>query len=109
MRKHLPIKPIYEEKEKFRKTWLKIFYKSQLVVFGLALEENETILRWLLIQRARYHKRYNIQLDPNYFILIDEYDNLSDGKKLFFKSLNFEFIHFKSSKEFYGDFWNHFL
>lgn len=38
-------------------TWLHIIFNSSLCIFGLALDENETFLRWLLIERAKYFRR----------------------------------------------------
>lgn len=40
------------------KTWLHIVFNKPLFVFGLGLEENETFLRWILIQRIKYFKRF---------------------------------------------------
>lgn len=39
-------------------TWLHIIFNSSLCIFGLALDENETFLRWLLIERAKYFRRF---------------------------------------------------
>jgi hypothetical protein len=40
------------------KTWLHIVFNKSLFVFGLGLEENETFLRWILIERIKYFKRF---------------------------------------------------
>ena len=41
-----------------KNTWVHIIFNSPLLIFGLALEENEVFLRWLLIERARYFKKF---------------------------------------------------
>lgn len=40
------------------KSWLHIIFNTPLLIFGLGLEENEVFLRWLLIERARYFKKF---------------------------------------------------
>lgn len=42
-----------------KNTWLDLFFKKKLFIFGLGLGKDETFLRWLLIQRARYMKENN--------------------------------------------------
>lgn len=39
-----------------RYTWINIFLHNDLVILGLDLEENETDLRWLLVERYIYQK-----------------------------------------------------
>lgn len=42
-------------------SWLHIVFNSPLLIFGLGLEENEVFFRWLLIERARYFKKFPIE------------------------------------------------
>ncbi len=39
-------------------TWLHILFHKPLCIFGLGMEENEVFLRWLLIERAKYFKKF---------------------------------------------------
>lgn len=39
-------------------TWLQILFHKPLLIFGLGLEESEVFLRWLLIERARYFRKF---------------------------------------------------
>ena len=68
-------------------TWLHVIFNRDLFIFGLALEENEVFLRWLLIQRAKYGQMYNIRLKGWYIG-----NKLSDGKKFFLEQLGFDVI-----------------
>jgi hypothetical protein len=39
-------------------TWLHIMFDKRLVILGLGLKEDEVFLRWLLIERARYFRKF---------------------------------------------------
>ncbi len=68
-------------------TWLHIIFNKPLFIFGLALEENEVFLRWLLIQRAKYSKMYNKPLGGWYVG-----SKINAGKRFFLEQLGFEVI-----------------
>ena len=68
-------------------TWLHIIFNKDLFIFGLALDENEVFLRWLLIQRAKYAEMYNQSLKGWYVN-----KNINQGKKFFLNQLGFEVI-----------------
>lgn len=80
-------------------TWLHILFNKQLFIFGLSLEENEVFLRWLLIQRAKYAKMYNLNL-KGWFVDKD----IKDGKKFFLQTLGFEVININDHDELYSSF-----
>ena len=46
---------------KGRNTWLDAFFANDLLIFGLGLRREEVFLRWLLIERARYCRKFKIQ------------------------------------------------
>ena len=77
-------------------TWLHIFNKD-LFIFGLALDENEVFLRWLLIQRAKYSKMYHCRL-KGWFV--DK--NISEGKRGFLETLGFTVISVSDYDELYN-------
>ena len=97
-------KPNKKAKKDYWNTFLNILLNKELLVFGLALESNETFLRWLLLQRNR--------LNPNqkgYFVVIEEFDDTDkkefpSGKEFFLKQLNFELVRFETASEFYESF-----
>ena len=77
-------------------TWLHVIFNKDLFIFGLALEENEVFLRWLLIQRAKYSQMYDKRLKGWY---ID--NNISPGKKFFLEQLGFEVIEIRDFNNLY--------
>ena len=80
-------------------TWLHIVFNKQLFIFGLALDENEVFLRWLLIQRAKYSKMYHKRL-AGWFV--DK--GISDGKRAFLKALGFVVIDITNYDDLYHAF-----
>ena len=40
------------------RTWVHLMFNKPLLIFGLGLTETEVFLRWLLIERARYFRRF---------------------------------------------------
>lgn len=71
-------------------TWLHIIFSRSLCVFGLALEENETFLRWLLIERAKYFRRFPDRRKKGWFICTK--DSVTEGKRFFLDYLGFELV-----------------
>jgi hypothetical protein len=70
-------------------TWLDLFFRRELIIFGLSLDSQEVFLRWLLIQRARYLKmRFP---DPTvrpgaWFVHVDANMHDKTPKGIFFKA-----------------------
>lgn len=88
------------------KTWLHVFFNKSLLISGLGLDENEVFIRWLLIERAKYFRRFPDRKHKGWFLTSKESRNKQDeGKKLFLKSLGFEIIELKSYKELYENIW----
>lgn len=80
-------------------TWLHIVFNKSLFIFGLALNENEVFLRWLLIQRAKYSKMYNRKLGGWF---VDK--GISDGKRAFLQALGFIVIDITNYDNLYNAF-----
>ncbi|MCP3732571.1 hypothetical protein M9978_19285 [Sphingomonas sp. MG17] len=66
------------------RTWLHLFFNKPLLFLGLALEENEVFLRWLLIERARYFRKFPRRRQPAWYVYKPEAGNLNEAGKLFF-------------------------
>ena len=92
---------------KGRNTWLHIIFNKKLFIFGLALNENETFLRWLLVQRAKYMKMYrnNTRETGWYIAKKGEFDK-QPGKRFFLENVGFRIITLPSYKNIYVDIWN---
>lgn len=72
-------------------TWLHLIFNSNLCVIGLALDEQETFLRWLLIERVKYFLKFKDRKKKGWFVCCaGEMDN--EGKRMFLEYLGFEII-----------------
>ncbi len=87
-------------------TWLQIIFNKPLFVFGLALEENETFLRWLLIQRMMHYKRLLNRKPLGWYIATIEGGKTSEGKKFFLEKVGFEVIEVEEYSDVYEKVWS---
>ncbi|WP_157220413.1 SIR2 family protein [Flavisphingomonas formosensis] len=65
-------------------TWLQIAFTRPLLFFGLALAENEVFLRWLLIERARYFRKFRALRQPAWYVYVHDPDDEREAGKIFF-------------------------
>lgn len=89
------------------KTWLHIIFNKSLCIFGLGLEENEVFLRWLLIERAKYFRKFPDRKKKGWYI-ISKPKNIDDrykGKKYFFEKIGFEVIEVNNYDDIYKTPW----
>ncbi len=54
------------------KTWMDIFFYNSLYIFGLSLDKNEIFLRWLLIERKKFHKFLGVESHDFYIYSKEE-------------------------------------
>lgn len=88
-------------------TWLNILFNRSLMIFGLSLDENETFLRWLLIQRAKYFRMYQYNKKQGWYLHQLENDgDLSDGKRFFLESVGFEVLTLQKYSDIYESIWH---
>lgn len=80
-------------------TWLHIFFNKNLFIFGLALGKDEVFLRWLLIQREKYFKKFPERVKKSWFVCIK--DEIKNSNKVFLENLNFKIITLDSYQEIY--------
>jgi len=81
-------------------TWLHVVFNSPLLIFGLKLEENEVFLRWLLIERARYFKKFPDRKKSAWYVR--KSDDKDDGKFFFLKGVGIELVTVDSYNQIYG-------
>ncbi|KUM53921.1 hypothetical protein AR688_19770 [Rheinheimera sp. EpRS3] len=67
-----------------RHTWLNAIFQNDLFIFGLSLEVTEVFLRWLLIERAKFFKKFP-ENKREAFYLHDK--PLAPGQQLFLESV----------------------
>lgn len=87
------------------KTWLHIVFTKSLFIFGLGLEENETFLRWLLIERIKYFKRFPDRKQKGWYITKKSNNRTDVGKKFFLERVGFEVIEVEDYVDIYENIW----
>ena len=86
-------------------TWLDLLFHKNLVIIGLGLEEVEVFVRWLLIERAKYFKRYPERRMKGFYIDIENHIPGITGKEMFLKAVGIEPIALETYDEIYHDLW----
>jgi hypothetical protein len=87
-------------------TWIDIIFNKSLCIFGLSLDETEVFFRWLLIQRAKFFKRFPKYSHKAWYIMKAEDKNPKTvGKKFFLKSVGIEVIEVENYSVLYEDIW----
>lgn len=81
-------------------TWLHLVFHKPLLIFGLALEENEVFLRWLLIERARYFRKFRKRHQPAWFVYTSKKE--SEGKLYFLEGIGIHPIQAANYEELYS-------
>ena len=88
-------------------SWLHIFFNKSLFIVGLALDESEIFLRWLLIDRAKYFRQKSGQNHKGWFITKrDSKNKYNEGQRLFLNSVGIEVIEFNNYKNIYESMWS---
>ena len=94
-------------------TWLEIFFRKRLVIMGLGLESNETFLRWLLVERAKYLR--SLECDwagtSGWYLHTkrdrkgDKVKPVSPGKRLFMEAVGIKVLELETAKHLYECRW----
>lgn len=89
-------------------TYLHIIFNKSLMIFGLALEENEVFLRWLLLERAKYYKKYPARKKEGWYVTTfsSRKDSNYTGKKFFLENIGIKVIEVSSYDDIYEKAWN---
>lgn len=90
---------------KGKNTWLHIVFNKELIVFGLGLEENETFLRWLLIERKRYFREFPEREFKSWYLHVNELEKIPEGKRLFLESVGFNIVEVDTFERLYTYLW----
>jgi hypothetical protein len=83
-------------------TWLHIIFNKSLFMFGIGLEENETFLRWLIIERAKYFNKFPNRKKSAWYIYKEV---MPLGKKLFLETMGIDCIKLDTYDEIYESLW----
>lgn len=82
-------------------TWLELFFNCSLCIIGLSLDENETFLRWLLIQRASFNMDRRDNRRKGWYLCRQKDIDKYDGKRLFLETVGIQIIEFNEYSEIY--------
>ncbi len=88
-----------KNKENYNFTWLNIFYNSSICINGLALNQDESYLRWLLISRKKYLKRVGLNDVKGWYICHSS--DLTEGKRLFLENTGLKVVELNDNRERY--------
>lgn len=70
------------------RTWMHLIFNKPLLFIGLGLAENEVFLRWLLIERAKYFRRFDERRHPAWYVYVnDPHDDRLPGKLFFLEAI----------------------
>jgi hypothetical protein len=87
------------------RTWLHIIFNKSLFIFGFGLEENETFIRWLLIERKRYFQRFPERNYQGWYLMKRSQNGQDGGKKLFLQGVGITVIEVDSYDDVYKTIW----
>lgn len=84
-------------------TWLQIILSKPLLIMGLSFDVDEVFLRWLLIERAKYFKKFEKMRQPAWYAYCPAPDGTPPppGKWLFLKTIGVDPIAVDSYEEMY--------
>lgn len=80
-------------------TWLHLMFNRDLAFCGLELGENEVFLRWLLIERAKYFKKFPDRKRAGWYFYSSKNEKV--GKLFFLKGVGIEPVHVPDRAEIY--------
>ena len=80
-------------------TWLDILFFSPLMIFGFGFNKDESFLRWLFLERARFHKLNPAWKTKTWFV--DMPKNGSLNRKRFFEGLGIEYVSVSAYSQIY--------
>lgn len=86
-------------------TWLQILFDKSLFIFGLGLEENETFLRWLLIERMKYYRKHMDRKQKGWYVCRRGHMDIDAGKRFFLERVGFVIIEVDDYKDIYETIW----
>lgn len=80
-------------------TWLEPFFFSPLLVLGFGFEKDETFLRWLFMERARFYRVRPDQKTAAWFV--QKIDDKAEHRKRFLDELGIQSIYVKDYPDIY--------
>lgn len=92
---------------KGRNTWLDAFFANDLLIFGLGLSRDEVFLRWLLIERARYFRKFEVQHRKAWYVWAEDEEDEDSDRNFFLDHVGVTRVALKRHDEIYSSqVWN---
>ncbi len=85
-----------------RNTWLDAFFANDLLIFGLGLGRDEVFLRWLLIERARYFRKFGIHDRKAWYLWAEEEGRKDTDRDFFLEHVGVQVVGVRSFDEIYS-------
>jgi hypothetical protein len=83
---------------------MQVVFNKPLMIFGLAIHENEVFLRWLLIERAKYFRKFPERTHPAWFVYVDDPDDEPQaGRHFFLESVGVRCVQAANYSEIYDN------
>lgn len=87
------------------KTWLAVLFYCPLLIFGFGFKQDENFLRWLFLERARFHRRFPTRKVKTWYVTRNASPS-AIHRKAFFSKLGMEFVTVDNHADIYeADFW----
>lgn len=77
-------------------TWLDAFFANDLLIFGLGLSRDEVFLRWLLIERARYFRKFGNRDRKAWYVWAKGEEKEDRDRDFFLKHVGVQVVGVKS-------------
>lgn len=81
-------------------TWIKHILSRHLIIIGLSLKRDETLIRWLLLERSKLFAMYPHITKKGFFVISDS-DEEDVGKELFLNSVGIDIVRVKDYDSMY--------
>ena len=82
-------------------TWLQIVFHMPLLIIGIGLNQEEVFLRWLLIERAKYHHKFPKLKQPAWYVYAKSENDI--GKNFFMRNVGVTPCEVLSFEEIYDE------
>lgn len=83
-------------------TWLNPIFNCSLCILGLSLNEDETFLRWLLIERKKYYNKFPDRQHQGWYVYQKD-DSFPEGKKIFMQGVGLMPVEVTNYSDIYED------
>lgn len=86
------------------RSWVHLVFNKPLLIFGLGLGESEVFLRWLLIERAKYFRKFPGREHPAWYVYThDPKDEGEKGKHFFLEGIGINCVRAHDYTEIYAN------